>query len=173
LVESVTLTVADAAKALELVDEGQLVRVPTRSEAETARFAEALGRALGDGAVLALSGPLGAGKTAFVRGLAVGLGLPRGTPITSPSYALVNTYNLPNGEVFYHADLYRLGDDPGELEALGFRDWLAEARCVAIEWAEQSADALEATDLMIVIEDHGPQERVLRLSRGPRATAAQ
>lgn len=142
---------------------GSAVAVETTDETGTAAVAEALGAALPDGWVLALSGPLGAGKTAFVKGLARGLGLPPECAVTSPTYALVNRYALPSGGLFYHADLYRLGDDPGELEALGFRDWLAEARCVALEWAEQCPEAVEAADVVIRFEDLGPTSRRLHL----------
>lgn len=157
----------DLKSIVETALEGQAVHVDTEDEAGTAALASALAGALPHGSVLALSGPLGAGKTAFVRGLARGLGLPAEVAVTSPTYALVNRYTLPSGEIFHHADLYRLGDDPGELEALGFRDWLAESRCVALEWAEQCPEAMEAAHLIVRIEDRGPSAR--RIHLGPRA----
>jgi tRNA threonylcarbamoyladenosine biosynthesis protein TsaE len=146
---------------------GQAFVFRSDSEEATAAFAGALAGVLPDGAVLALSGPLGAGKTAFVRGLARGLGLPPHVPVTSPTYALVQVHPLPHGKPFVHADLYRLGDDPGELEALGFRDWLGEARCVALEWAEVAPEALDAAHVRVRISDDGPTARIITVQAGP------
>ncbi len=157
----------DLQMMLDAVLAGQPVSIDTTDEEATAALAERLGAVLPDGAVLALSGPLGAGKTAFVKGLARGLGLPAEVAVTSPTYALVNRYTLPCGRTFHHADLYRLGDDPGELEALGFRDWLADSRCVAMEWAEQCREAMDAADLMVRIDDLGPTARRIHLTPRP------
>lgn len=153
-------------KALDL-RAGRGLAFASSSEEATAAFAAWLGRELPHGAVVALSGPLGAGKTAFVRGLARGLGVDATIPVTSPTYALVAEHGLADGDVFHHADLYRLGEDAGELEALGFRDWLAESRCIAMEWAELVPEALATAHLRIVIDDVGATERMIRVSPGP------
>ena len=93
----------------------------------------------GRGAVIALHGDLGAGKTTFVQALAAALGVNR--PVTSPTFTLVGEYPLPGGGRLVHADLYRL--KPGtDLESIGFDEYLNSDDIVAIEWAERAADAL-------------------------------
>ena len=105
----------------------------SNSEDETCRIAAALATSLQPGAVLLLSGDLGAGKTAFVRGLAEGLGLDP-AEVTSPTFTLVHEYRqgrLP----LVHVDLYRL--DKVDLDELGMDSELAERGVLAIEWAER------------------------------------
>ena len=105
----------------------------THSEDETARVGRDLAATLSGGSVLLLFGELGAGKTAFVRGLAEGLGVDR-DEISSPTFTLVQEYRggrLP----LFHADLYRL-EDAREIDDLGLDD-VAEGGVLAIEWAEK------------------------------------
>ncbi len=113
----------------------------TSGEAETEQFAAALGRRLRGGDVLALSGPLGAGKTCFVRGLAQGLGIdPR--QVSSPTFRISQEYTCENGPTLMHIDAYRLhGTD--ELEGIGW-DELLEANdvVIAIEWPSRVEAAL-------------------------------
>jgi tRNA threonylcarbamoyladenosine biosynthesis protein TsaE len=105
----------------------------TRSESETADAGRRLARTLGAGSVILLFGDLGAGKTAFVRGLAEGLGVPP-DEVSSPTFTLVQEYR--GGRVpLFHADLYRL-NDPREIDDLGL-DEIAEDGILAIEWAEK------------------------------------
>ena len=108
----------------------------THSEGETADVAARLAGRLTPGAVLLLSGDLGAGKTAFVRGLAQGLGV-SSDEVSSPTFTLVHEYRggrLP----LHHADLYRLPDGSASLEDLGL-DETAEDGVLAIEWPERLA----------------------------------
>jgi tRNA threonylcarbamoyladenosine biosynthesis protein TsaE len=105
----------------------------TRSEAETAAVGRDLARTLAAGAVVLLSGDLGAGKTAFVRGLAEGLGVDP-ADVSSPTFTLIQEYRggrLP----LFHADLYRL-DETREIEELGLEE-IGEGGVLAIEWAEK------------------------------------
>ena len=105
----------------------------THSEAETTAVARRMAAVLSTGDVVLLYGDLGAGKTAFVRGLAEGLGIP-GEEVSSPTFTLIQEYRggrLP----LFHADLYRL-DDPREIEDLGL-DEIAREGVLAIEWAEK------------------------------------
>jgi tRNA threonylcarbamoyladenosine biosynthesis protein TsaE len=107
--------------------------VETCSEDETAAVGRELAGTLSAGAVLLLFGDLGAGKTAFVRGLAEGLGVSR-DEVSSPTFTLVQEYrggSLP----LFHVDLYRI-DDPRELDELGL-DEIAEEGVIAIEWADR------------------------------------
>lgn len=105
----------------------------SRSETETRAIAAALAPALAPGAVILLSGDLGAGKTAFVRGLAEGLGLDSDA-VTSPTFTLVHEYRggrLP----LIHVDLYRL--DHAELDEIGLDQDLAAQGVTAVEWSER------------------------------------
>jgi tRNA threonylcarbamoyladenosine biosynthesis protein TsaE len=105
----------------------------TASERETRAVAAALARTLSPGAVVMLSGDLGAGKTAFVRGLAEGLGIDAGE-VTSPTFTLVHEYSggrLP----LVHVDLYRL--DTADLDEIGLDPDVAAAGVLAIEWPER------------------------------------
>lgn len=105
------------------------------SPATTHRTAATLAQLLHGGEVLALCGPLGAGKTHFVKGLAAGLGVPPAEPVVSPTFVLVREYQ---GRLrLYHLDAYRLAD-AAELEALGFAELCADpAGVVVVEWADR------------------------------------
>ncbi len=109
----------------------------SQSVSETEAFGERLGRALHPGAVVAFTGTLGMGKTAFTRGLARGLGC-RGR-VTSPTFTIVNEYDgaIP----LFHFDMYRLGSSD-ELYDIGWDDYLTRGGVCAVEWSERVADAL-------------------------------
>ena len=111
--------------------------------------------------MLALSGDLGAGKTAFVRGLARGLGL--SDRVTSPTFAIVNEYR--DGPVpLFHFDMYRLGSSE-ELYDIGWEDYLRQNGVCAVEWSENVADALSADCLRVDIRYLGDTERQITISR--------
>jgi tRNA threonylcarbamoyladenosine biosynthesis protein TsaE len=127
------------------------------SEDDTRAIAARFARDLQPGAVVLLSGELGAGKTAFVRGLAEGLGLdPR--EVTSPTFTLVHEYRggrLP----LIHVDLYRL--ETADLSEIGLDDDLAAAGAVAVEWPERLTRAIPGA-IRICIEDAGDDARVIK-----------
>lgn len=129
---------------------------------------ERLGRALCAGDVLALQGPLGAGKTTFVQGIARGVGVPASRHVASPTFALVNEH--PGRVPLVHADLYRIAD-PRELDELGLRDAFDRA-AVAIEWLDRFPDAApaERLEIEIAIDVDGGRTLTLR-PVGPRAAA--
>ena len=105
----------------------------THSEAETSALGRALGSRLTDGSILLLQGDLGAGKTAFVRGVAEGLGIDP-AEVNSPTFTLVQEYRggrLP----LHHVDLYRLA--PREVDDLGLDEMTLESGVTAIEWPER------------------------------------
>jgi tRNA threonylcarbamoyladenosine biosynthesis protein TsaE len=138
--------------------------VPSRqiissSEAETRNVARLLAAALQAGTTILLSGDLGAGKTAFVKGLAEGLGLDA-DEVTSPTFTLVHEYRggrLP----LIHVDLYRL--DSAELDEIGLDPDLALTGVVAVEWAERlGRPMLGATTVWIA--DDGGERRTLTIS---------
>ena len=111
----------------------------TNSPAETEALGQRLAERLQPGDVIAYTGDLGAGKTAFTRGLARGLGITE--RITSPTFTIVNEYQggrLP----LFHFDMYRLGSSE-ELYEIGWEDYLAKGGVCAVEWSEIVADALE------------------------------
>lgn len=110
-----------------------MTTIATASESETAAVGRELAATLGAGDVVLLYGDLGAGKTAFVKGLAEGLGVAR-DEVSSPTFTLVQEYRGGRLTLF-HVDLYRL-DDPREIVDLGL-DEIAENGVLAIEWAEK------------------------------------
>ncbi|HWK09093.1 MAG TPA: tRNA (adenosine(37)-N6)-threonylcarbamoyltransferase complex ATPase subunit type 1 TsaE [Vicinamibacterales bacterium] len=105
----------------------------TRSEEETVAAGERLGSRLKPGDVVLLYGDLGAGKTAFVRGMARGVGADP-AEVSSPTFTIVQQYSGA-GSILYHVDLYRL--DPAEVDDLGLDDLVSGDGIVAIEWAER------------------------------------
>src|SRR3954471_11671309 len=123
----------------------------TRSEAETISVARDIAASLSAGDVLLLSGDLGAGKTAFVRGLAEGLGVSR-DEVSSPTFTLIQEYRggrLP----LFHVDLYRI-EDPREFDELGL-DEIAEDGVLAVEWAEKLDTRLKPSRYVSVRITHG------------------
>ncbi len=110
----------------------------THSPEETEKLGEALGKRLAPGTVLAYRGELGAGKTAFTRGLARGLGYTE--PVTSPTYTIVNEY-LGGRLPLFHFDMYRL-HSADDLWDIGWEDYLDRGGVCAVEWSENVADAL-------------------------------
>jgi tRNA threonylcarbamoyladenosine biosynthesis protein TsaE len=142
----------------------------------TTRLGHWLGECVEGGTVLRLVGPLGAGKTHLVQGLAAGLGIPDEAGVRSPSFALVRVHDegrLP----LVHVDLYRLGDSD-ELLDLGLEEWFGSAAVIAVEWPELADGLLPEGGIAVhidydedagrVIELHGPEalERRLAASLG-------
>lgn len=146
------------------MSEAERYVIETASPGETVRFGRSLGEQLRPGDVLALIGPLGAGKTQLVRGLARGLGAPG--PVTSPTFKLVNEYA---GRVrLYHIDAYRLSG-PGDLVALGCDEFFDGDGAAAVEWADRVAAALPEQRLQIEIDIVGRESRRLEcIPTGPR-----
>lgn len=124
----------------------------TASEAETASVGRALAATLRPGMVVRVSGPLGAGKTAFVRGLAEGLGC-NPEDVSSPTFTIVQEY--PGPTRLQHVDLYRLS--PADVRDLALDDLLDDA-VMAVEWPDRWLDAPEES-IEVVIEVVGEGER--------------
>jgi tRNA threonylcarbamoyladenosine biosynthesis protein TsaE len=140
--------------------------------AETAEamqaLAERLGRALRAGDVIALVGPLGAGKTTFVQGLARGTGVPPDRHVASPTFALVNEH--PGRVALVHADLYRIANR-AELLELGLDDAFDRA-AVAIEWLDRFPDAAPADRLELTLAIDADGGRTVTVAgTGPRGDA--
>jgi len=133
----------------------------TNSPVETEKVGEALGKVLQPGAVIAYRGDLGAGKTAFTRGLARGLGATE--PVTSPTYTIVNEY-LSGRMPLFHFDMYRLGSSD-ELFDIGWDDYLDRGGVCAVEWSENVEDALE-DPIIVNIEKLGEDARRITVTGG-------
>jgi len=143
--------------------------VHTKSGAETVALGARLGRLLVPGDFIALVGELGAGKTQFAKGIALGLEVDSGTPVTSPTYTILNIYQgrLP----LYHFDLYRL-NGPEEVEELGFEEYFSGAGVSVVEWAERLGDDVPAQVLTVSLSHAGAEGRTIRFEgAGPRADA--
>ena len=138
----------------------------THSDDETRRAGEALGRTLGPGDVVALSGELGAGKTCFVQGLA--RGLHASTWPTSPTFVLVNEYraDLP----IHHVDAYRT-DGPAEMIDIGLLELIDGEGVTVIEWADKVAALLPERTIHVAIEGLGDGPRTITLRRGTSPSA--
>ena len=111
----------------------------SNSPKETEATGQALGKVLKPGAIIAYEGDLGAGKTAFTRGLARGLGAE--DMVTSPTYTIVNEY-LSGRMPLFHFDMYRLSSSD-DLWDIGWEDYLERGGVCAVEWSENVADAME------------------------------
>jgi tRNA threonylcarbamoyladenosine biosynthesis protein TsaE len=142
----------------------------TSSEEETERLGRQLGQQVSPGAVIAFTGDLGAGKTAFTRGLARGLGISE--RVTSPTFTIVNEYEggrLP----LFHFDLYRLSSSE-ELFDIGWEDYLARGGVCAVEWSENVADALDGQTIRVDIRrGERDDQRKVTISNGPELTQGE
>ncbi len=120
----------------------------THSAEETIEFAKEIGSRLKKGDIVAYTGGLGAGKTTFTRGLAMGLGMDDN--VTSPTFSLVNEYHSRDISL-YHFDMYRImGAD--DLETTGFYDYSTDDSVFAIEWSENISEELPDNAVIINIE---------------------
>ena len=133
----------------------------TNSPEETERVGEELGTRLTPGTVLAYEGDLGAGKTAFTRGLARGLGARE--QVTSPTYTIVNEY-LSGRMPLFHFDMYRLASSD-DLWDIGWEDYLERGGVCAVEWSENVADAMEDA-IRVCIQKLGEETRRITITGG-------
>ena len=133
----------------------------THNPAETEAVGAALARALHPGAVIAYRGDLGAGKTAFTRGLAQGLGCSE--QVTSPTYTIVNEY-LSGKMPLFHFDMYRLGS-ADDLWDIGWDDYLDRMGVCAVEWSENVDEAMENA-IFVTIEKLGDEDRRITIEGG-------
>ena len=127
----------------------------TKSEKETQAFAFEYAKTLKKGDVVLLSGDLGAGKTAFVKGVCEYFGL---GGVTSPTYAYLNIY----GDFIYHYDFYRLSSAE-DAELLGLTDYFGKDNICLIEWAENVIDAIPKTAKKVIIKKLNEDEREIVL----------
>ena len=140
-----------------------MISFQTHSPEETEGVARAVAKKLRPGDVLAFRGGMGAGKTAFVRGLADGLGV--SGEVASPTYALVNEY--PGPVPLYHFDMYRI-DSSDDLYTTGFFDYLEMGGILAIEWSEKIPDALPGEAITVTIAQDGGDGRTITIEGDDR-----
>ena len=133
----------------------------TNSPEQTEAVGAALGKMLKPGTILAYRGDLGAGKTAFTRGLARGLGYHE--PVTSPTYTIVNEY-LGGRLPLFHFDMYRLASSD-DLWDIGWEDYLERGGICAVEWSENVDDAMENA-VYITIHKTGEETRRIEIEGG-------
>ena len=137
----------------------------TNSPEETEELGRRLGETAEPGMVIAFTGDLGAGKTAFTRGLARGLGIR--DRVTSPTFTIVNEYEggrLP----LFHFDMYRLAS-ADELFDIGWEDYLARGGVCAVEWSENVAEAMDESTIRVDIRrGDGENQRIVTIENGPR-----
>lgn len=133
----------------------------THSPEETEKVGQALGKILTPGTVLAYTGDLGAGKTAFTRGLARGLGATE--QVTSPTYTIVNEY-LSGRMPLFHFDMYRLSS-ADDLWDIGWEDYLERGGVCAVEWSENVEEALDGA-IRIHIQKTGEETRRIIIEGG-------
>ena len=134
----------------------------SKSESETEAIGEAFARDLPGGTVVAMYGELGAGKTAFVRGMARGLGLT--CRVSSPTFTIVNEYS-GSGRELLHFDMYRLGGAQ-ELLDIGWDDYLAREAVIAVEWSENVEDVFDGSEVTVRIEKRSESEREITVEGG-------
>lgn len=136
----------------------------TNSPEETEELGRRLAAVLTPGSVVAYTGDLGAGKTAFTRGLARGLGIEGG--VTSPTFTIVNEYEGGRMPLF-HFDMYRLGGEE-ELFDIGWDDYLARGGVCAVEWSENVAGALEGDAVRVDIRRGAhDRQRIISVENAP------
>jgi len=123
-----------------------------------------LGRHVFAGAIIGLMGPLGAGKTTFVRGVAAGMELKKGFVVSSPTYTILQSYPCREMELF-HLDLYRVAGRE-DLDSTGYRDAIHDESVLIIEWIDREPDALPEENLQISLEYSDDGRKVTFLPTG-------
>ncbi len=137
--------------------------IETTGEEETVVAGAELAKALRPGDVLAFYGDLGAGKTAFIRGVARGLGIE--ARVSSPTFTIVNEY--PGKVSLFHFDMYRLASSD-ELFEIGWEDYLERGGVCCVEWTENVEDAIPYDAVTVRIEKNGENTRKIFITGGGR-----
>jgi len=147
---------------------------PARVETDSAEATVELGRSVGvllrPGDVVGLFGELGSGKTTFIKGCALGLGVADARTVTSPTFTLLNVYG--GRCAVYHFDLYRI-HSPGELAEIGHADLFGGDGVCLVEWAERAGTLLPADALRVACTTIGPDRRRFELTRAAGARGAE
>ena len=143
-----------------------LTRHTTNSEKETLRLAEKFGRKLKARDVVAFTGPIGSGKTVFIKGVCRALGVKNPDEVKSPTFVLLHLYK--GRYPIQHFDLYRLEREE-ELEGIGFDDFLSNPAMVTlVEWADKAAERIPENSLWVQLEVTGPNSRSVVIASARR-----
>lgn len=133
----------------------------TNSPDETRALGKRLGQACTGGEIILLNGDLGAGKTCLTQGLAIGLGIPKNVPVTSPTFVLHVQYS--GRLILNHMDFYRL-DDVRQTMSLGWEETMSDSQGVTVlEWPDIIAQSVDSDALCVVIAHTGPHSRSFTL----------
>ncbi len=154
----------------EKQDKPEAATIISTSPEQTLEAAGKLARRIRGGAIIGLCGPLGAGKTLFVRGLVKGLG-GDSAEVSSPTFTLIREYALPQRRTFYHVDFYRL-DTIDEADRLGLEEIIGlSSSIIAVEWAERFESFLPPGSLWTYLDEDpdgaDPSRRILRITQTP------
>ena len=139
------------------------MEIITNSELETEAVGEKLGVCIPDNCVVAMFGDLGAGKTAFVRGLARGMGIDM--RVSSPTFNIVNEYT--GKRELYHFDMYRLGSS-NELFDIGWDDYLNRSGVCVVEWSENVQDAFDGSEIRVTIVKLSETSRKIQIEEAQK-----
>ena len=138
-----------------------MLRFETSSSAETVKLGKKIGRLLKAGDVLALEGPLGAGKTTLVKGIAQGLEVKDQKEVVSPTFVLIHEYE--GREKIYHIDWYRLAKITGQDELLG-QECFDSRAVTLVEWADHGKNIFPKECIHVRMKYKGPEQRVAEIS---------
>jgi tRNA threonylcarbamoyladenosine biosynthesis protein TsaE len=146
------------------MNDEKAIEVITESAHQTIELGRKIASALHGGQIVAMTGPLGSGKTHLIKGIAIGLDAPDPTKVCSPTFVLVNEYQARNSQLtLYHIDAYRL-NSLREFERLGFEDFCRPDAIVLIEWADKVLPALSGLDVIRIELSHdGEDKRRIRI----------
>ena len=137
------------------------MRHVTKNPEETLKLGYKLGKALKRGAVLALTGELGAGKTVFTKGIAKALGIKEYEYVNSPSFVIVKEYKV--GKIpLYHFDLYRL-DSSSDLDAVGYDEYFYSKGISVVDWADRAVDVLPDKYTRVEFKHLGGNKREIKI----------
>ena len=136
----------------------------SHSEKETIALAKKFAKTLKPGTVIALKGDLGSGKTTFIKGIAMGLGLKDPDEVKSPTFAIMHVY--PTRPKLYHFDLYRF-ENSKEAEAIGFEEFTSDPAVIScVEWPERAAQLIPPSALRLSLEVAGENSRKITNPQG-------
>ena len=135
----------------------------SNTESETENIGAEFARFLPSGSIVAMYGDLGAGKTAFVRGMAKGMGI--NAHVNSPTFTIVNEYpSAPGSPELIHFDMYRLSSSD-ELFDIGWEDYIARDAVCAVEWSENVNNAFFGDEIKVTIEKTGDSQRKITIEK--------
>jgi len=136
----------------------------TGSGNQTMALGKKIAKTLHAGDVIRLEGDLGAGKTTFVKGVALGLGIKKAASVKSPTFVILHIY--PTRIPLYHFDLYRL-EEMKDFDAIGLDDFVSDPSAIkCVEWAEKAANLFPENSITVRFKIRGENQRTIRVFRG-------